>query len=76
MWAEQHQYTKKLLNTESLTFEKACNIARVMEMAERNTQEFHPTSSESSQVNKLTGQSSMNTEQSLCPRCGGNYLGQ
>ena len=63
----------KLLNTESLTFEKACSIAKAMEMAERNTQEFHPTSSESSQVNKLTEQSSKNTEQSSCPWCGGNH---
>ena len=66
----------KLLNTESLTFEKACSIAKAMKMAERNTQEFHPTSSESSQVNKLTGQSSKNTEQSLCPRCGGSHPSQ
>ncbi|XP_067055925.1 uncharacterized protein [Acropora muricata] len=35
----------KLLNTEDLTFEKACNIAKTMEMADRNTQEFHPSSS-------------------------------
>ena len=66
----------KLLNTESLTFEKACSIAKAMEMAERNTQEFHPTSSESSQVNELTGQSSENTEKLLCPRCGGSHPGQ
>ena len=76
MWVEQPQDTKQLLNTESLTFEKACSIAKAMEMAERNTQEFHPTSSESSQVNKLTEQSSKNTEQSSCPRCGGNHPGQ
>ena len=47
-------------------------------MAERNTQEFHPTSSESNQVNKLTEHSSKNTEQSVhvCHRCGGNHSGQ
>ena len=68
----------KLLNTEELTFEKACRVANSMEMAERNTQEFHPTSSESNQVNKLTEHSSKNTEQSVhvCHRCGGNHSGQ
>ena len=66
----------KLLNTEDLTFAKACSIAKTMEMAEKNTQEFHPTSSESNQVNKLTEQSSKNTEQSVCHRCGGNHSGQ
>ena len=29
----------KLLNTESLTFEKGCSIAKAMELAERNTQD-------------------------------------
>ena len=48
----------KLLNTEDLTFEKACGIAKAMEMSERNTQEFHPLSNESTQVNKLTAQNS------------------
>ena len=66
----------KLLNTGSLTFGKVCSIAKAMEMVERNTQEIHLTSSESSQVNKLTGQSSKDTEQSLCPRCGGSHPGQ
>ena len=68
----------KLLNTEELTFEKACRVAKSMEMAERNTQEFYPTSIESNQVNKLTEQSSKNTEQSVhvCHRCGGNHSGQ
>ena len=46
----------KLLNTEDLMFEKACRIAKAMEMAERNTQEFHPAISESPQVNQLTAQ--------------------
>ena len=66
----------KLLNTEDLTFAKACSIAKTMEMAEKNTHEFHPTSSESNQVNKLTEQSSKNTEQSVCHRCGSNHSGQ
>ena len=55
---------KKLLNTEDLMFAKACSIAKTMEMAEKNTQEFHPSNSESNQVNNLTEQSSKNTEKS------------
>lgn len=69
----------KLLNTEELTFEKVCRVAKSMEMAERNTQEFHPTSSESNQVNKLTEHNyTKNIEQSelVCHRCGGNHSGQ
>ena len=71
----------KLLNTDDLTFEKACSIAKTMEMADRNTQEFHPSRSETVQVNKLTEQGSKNTEkknteQLSCPRCGGNHSGQ
>ncbi|XP_068697605.1 uncharacterized protein [Montipora foliosa] len=52
----------KLLNTEDLTFEKACRIAKAMEMAERNTEEFriHPTTSEGSQVNQLTTKDTKN----------------
>jgi len=34
----------KLLNTEDLSFEKACQIAKSMEMGEKNTQEFRPVS--------------------------------
>lgn len=71
----------KLLNTDDLTFEKACGIAKTMEMADRNTQEFHPSRSETVQVNKLTEQGSKNTEKKnterlSCPRCGGNHSGQ
>ena len=62
----------KLLNTEDLTFEKACRIAKAMEMAERNTQAFHPTISESPQVNQLTAQDNKNTNHEQCFRCGGN----
>ena len=62
----------KLLNTEDLTFEKACRIAKAMEMAERNTQEFHPTTSESPQVSQLTAQDDNNTNQEQFFRCGGN----
>ena len=62
----------KLLNMEDLTFEKACRIAKAMEMAERNTQEFHPTISESPQVNQLTAQDNKNTNHEKCFRCGGN----
>ena len=67
---------KKPLNTEDLTFAKACSIAKTMGMAENNTQEFHPTSSQSNQVNKSTEQSSKNTERSKCHRCGGNHSGK
>ncbi len=66
----------KLLNTENLTFDKACLIAKSMEMAERNTQEFHPATSTNTtgfgdgtvnqiQTTKRDGQ--------VCYRCGGNH---
>ena len=53
-----------------------CNIAKTMGMADRNTLEFHPSSSDTIQVNKLTEQGKENTdkknaEQLKCPRCGG-----
>jgi len=63
----------KLLNTEGLTFEKACQIAKSMEMAEKNTQEFRPiTSSDDSQgvVNKLK---TVNTNAPSYYRCGGKH---
>ena len=70
----------KLLNTEDLTFEKACSIAKTMEMADRNTHEFHPSRSDTIEVNKLTehGRENINknTEQLSCPRCGGSHSGQ
>ena len=47
-----------------------------MEMAERNTQEFHPTTSESPQVSQLTAQDDKNTNQEQFFRCGGNHSGQ
>ena len=62
----------KLLNTEHLTFEKAWRIAKAMEMAERNTQEFHPNISESLQVNQLTAPDDKNTNHEQFFRCGGN----
>ena len=46
----------KFLYTDDLTFEKACQIAKSMEMAEKNTLEFRPVgASDDSQgiVNKL-----------------------
>ena len=61
----------KLLNTENLTFDKACRTAKAMKMAERNTQEFHPTISERPQVNQLTTPEK-NTNHEQCFRCGGN----
>ena len=33
-------------------FKKACSIAETMEMADRNTQEFHPSSSQTIQLHK------------------------
>ena len=62
----------KLSNTQDLTFEKACRIANAMEMAERYTQEFHPTISESPQLNQLTAQDNKNTNHEQCFRCSGN----
>ena len=56
-------------------FKKACSIAETMEMADWNTQEFHPSSSETIQVNKVMEQESENTER-LCPSCGGSHSGQ
>ena len=53
MWTEQSQDTKKVQNTENLKFEKACSIVKTMEMADNNTQEFHPSSGETIQVNNL-----------------------
>jgi len=54
----------KLLNTGDLlvVFKKACSIAETMEGGDRNTQEFHPLSSESIQVNKVMKQESKITE--------------
>ena len=63
----------KLLNTEDLSFEKACQIAKSMEMAEKNTQESRPVSaSDDSQglVNKLE---TVNTKEPSCYRCGGKH---
>ena len=36
-------------------------------MADRNTQEFHPSSSQTIQVNKVMEQESKNTKQLSCP---------
>ena len=66
----------KLLNTEDLTFKKACQIAKSMEMAEKNTQEFRPVSARDDTqgiVNKL---GTVNTNESLCYRCGGKHAAQ
>jgi len=43
-------------------FKKAGSIAETMEMADRNTQEFHRSSSQAIQVNKVMEQESKNTE--------------
>ena len=52
----------KLLNTGDLVFKKACSIAETMEGEDRNTQEFHPLSSETIQLKKVMEQGSKNTE--------------
>jgi len=57
-------------------FKKVCSIAETMEVEDRNTQEFHPLSSETIQVNKVTEQESKKTERFSCPRCGGSRSGQ
>ena len=69
---EQPKIQNKLLNMEDLTFERACRIAKAMEMAEKNTQEFHATISESPQVNQLTMQDNKTTNHEQRFRCGGN----
>ena len=61
------------MNTEDLSFEKACQIAKSMEMAEKNTQEFRTViASDDSQgiVNKLE---TVNTKEPSCYRCGGKH---
>ncbi|XP_078353369.1 uncharacterized protein LOC144638095 [Oculina patagonica] len=69
----------KLLNTEDLTFEKACQIAKSMEMAEKNTQEFRPVSASVDSegiVNKLETVKKLetvNTNEPSCYRCGGKH---
>ena len=66
----------KLLNTDDLTFDQACRIAKSMEMAEKNTQEFRPTNAgDDSQgtVNKL---GTMNNKEQSCYRCGGYHAAQ
>ena len=65
----------KLLNAEGLTFEKACQIAKSMEMAKKNTQEFRPISCDDSQdsqgvLNKLK---TVNTNAPSCYWCGGKH---
>lgn len=67
----------RLLNTEDLTFHKACQIAKAMEMAERNTQEFNLTAGKESTlqgtVNKLETAKKKNTEEPICYRCKGKH---
>ena len=41
---------------------KACSIAEIMEMAERKMHDFHSSSSQTIQVNKVMEQESKNTE--------------
>ena len=53
----------KVLNVEDLLFKKACSIAETMKGEDRDTQEFHPLSSEIIQVNKVMEQESKSTEQ-------------
>ena len=46
---------------------KACSIAEIMEMAERKMHDFHSSSSQTIQVNKVMEQESKNTERLSCP---------
>ena len=62
---------KKLLSEEKLTFEKACQIATAMEMADRDTGTFQPNIGASS-VNKVQSSKLKVKKQSAqeCFRCG------
>ena len=63
MWTEQSEDTK-------------LTIAKTMEMADKNAQEFHPSNCETIHVNKLTERGSKNTGRLSCPRCGDSHSGQ
>ena len=76
----------KLLNTPSLTFDTACNIAISMELAEENSREFLPVSAFATEeassnntnlVNKVSeGNRRNNRPQGTvkCSWCSGNHL--
>ena len=57
----------ELVNTGGLMVKKTCSIAETMEMADRNTQEFHPSSSQTIQANKVLEEESENTDRLPCP---------
>jgi hypothetical protein len=76
----------KLLNTADLTFELACRTATSMEMADKNSREFRPSSSNSDMVNKLSANYSRSSSKSpahsdsrqkpsgqRCTRCTGDH---
>ena len=69
----------KLLNTSSLTFDTACNIAISMELAERNSREFRPNHGSGTgttiSVNKVSSGDGGNNRQldAKCARCNGNH---
>ena len=74
----------KLLNTETLTFEKARLDAGSMKKNENNIQEFRPVQEQQGIMNEIraknnprrqtdTGASKVNEEHS-CFRCGGNHV--
>ncbi|PFX22898.1 hypothetical protein AWC38_SpisGene12555 [Stylophora pistillata] len=70
----------KLLNTEDLTFDRACQIAKSMQMAEKNSQEFLPAvamgESERGTVNQLKTEKVSAKEHSSnksCFRCGAEH---
>ena len=63
----------KLLNTEDLSFEKACQIAKSMEMAEKNTQEFRPVSASNDSPGLVNKLETVNTKEPSCYRCGGEH---
>ena len=77
----------KLLNTPSLTFDTACNISISMELAEKNSRDFHTVSAFAMEgassnnnmnlVNKVSmGNRRNNGPQGTvkCSRCSGNHL--
>ena len=70
----------KLLNTSSLTFDNACNIAISMELAEKNSREFRPNPGSGmeprSSVNKvsMSDRGNRNRQQGAkYSRCSGNH---
>ena len=60
--------------TEDHTFEKACQITKSMEMAEKNTQEFRPVNANSDSQGTVNKLETVNTKVPSCYRCGGKRV--